>query len=82
MTILPNLCYLQDLGSDSENLELIDSERLEILDVKKTCSLRDFVEKTHQLVPYNPRRFFFEFDSANEDISDDKEIILIDKVSS
>ena len=50
--------------------------------MKKTCSLRDFVEKTHQLVPYNPRRFFFEFIGAKEDITDDKEIILMDKVSS
>ena len=75
-------CYLQDLGSDTDNLEPVDSGRLEILDVKETCSLRDFVEKTHQLVPYNPRRFFFEFVGAKENITDDKEIILMDKVGS
>ena len=73
---------LQDLGSDTDNLEPVESGRLEILDVEDTCSLRDFVEKTHQLVPYNPRRLFFEFVGANENISDDKEIILIEKVSS
>ena len=72
---------LQDLGSDTDNLEPVDPGRLEILNVKKTCSLRNFVEKTHKLVPYNPRRFFFEFVGANENISDDKEIILMDKVS-
>ena len=60
---------------------MVDAERLEILDVLKTCSLRDFVENTHQLKPYNPRRFFFEFSSAKEEITDDKEIILMDKVS-
>ena len=49
--------------------------------MKKTCTLRDFVEKTHQLVPYNPRRFFFEFVSAKEEITDDKEIILMERVS-
>jgi hypothetical protein len=74
---------MQELGSDNDNLDLepVDSGRLEILDVNKTCSLRDFVEKTHQLVPYNPRRFFFEFTCDKEDITDDKEIILMDKVS-
>ena len=70
----------QDLGYDTYDLEPIDSGRLEILNVNKTCSLRDFVEKIHQLVPYNPRRFFFEFVSAEEDISDDKQIIIMDKV--
>ena len=64
-----------------DNLESVDSGRLEILNINKTCSLRDFVEKTHQLVPYNPRRFFFEFTSAKENITDDKEIILMNKVS-
>ena len=70
----------QDLGYDTYDLESIDSGRLEILNVNKICSLRDFVEKIHHLVPYNPRRFFFEFISAEEDISDDKEIIIMDKV--
>ena len=74
--------YLQDLGPETDNLEAqpVDSKRLEILDVNTTCSLREFVEKTHQLVPYQPRRFFFEFVSAKEEITDDKEIILLKKV--
>ena len=62
-------------------MESVKSKRFDILNVKKTCTLRDFVEKTHQLVPYNPRRFFFEFVSAEEEITDDKEIILMNKVS-
>ena len=74
------LLNIQNLGSDTDDLEAVDSGRLEILNVNKTCSLRDFVEKTHQLVPYKPRRFFFEFVSSKEEITDDKEIILLHKV--
>lgn len=71
--------YLQNLGSDTDDLEAVNPERFEILEVKKTCTLRDFVEKTLQL-PYEPKRFFFEFVSASENISDNLEIILVEKV--
>ena len=41
--------------------------------------LRPFVEDVCYL-HYEPRRFFFEFFNEEEDISKDKEIILMDKV--
>ena len=47
-----------NLGTDTDKLEPVDSKRLEKLDIKKTCTLRNFVEKTHKLIPYKPRRFF------------------------
>ena len=68
-------------GSDTDDQETVDAERFEILDVKKTCTLRDFVEKTHQLPYTEPRKFYFEFVSAKETITDDLDVILVEKVS-
>ena len=48
--------------------------------MEKACSIGDIVKK-YQLGPYNPRRFFFEFIRTKEEITDDKEIILMEKAS-
>lgn len=66
------------MQSDSE-LELIPPERKLIkLTVTKDCDLRTFIES-------NKKEFyrgcaFYQFTNENEDISDDKEIILLERV--
>lgn len=47
--------------------------------MKEDSGLRSFVEDICRL-DYEARRFFFEFFSDEEEISKDKEIILMDRV--
>lgn len=54
-------------------------ERFRTYDVQEDTNLRSFVEEECHL-HYEPRRIFFEFFSDEEDISKDKEIILMNKV--
>ena len=54
-------------------------ERFRIYNVEEDSKLKSFAEDVCHL-HYDPRRFFFEFFSEEEDISKDKEIILMDKV--
>ena len=48
--------------------------------MKEDIDLRSFVEEVHKL-EYNARKFFFEFTSREEEITDDKEVILMNKVT-
>ena len=58
----------------------VHSERFEKLDVKIDCSLIDLIEVTYKR-KYKPNCAFFEFTHDSEDISEDKEVILMNKVS-
>lgn len=75
--------HLQDPGSDVdtklETLDKVQQQRFDVHDVRNNCGLRSFVEEVCHL-RYEARRFFFEFFSEEEDISKDKEIILMDRV--
>ena len=73
---------LQDIDSGpdiNESLTKVEEGRFRIYNVEEDSSLRPFVEDVCHL-HYEPRRFFFEFFNEEEDISKDKEIILMDKV--
>ena len=71
---------LQDLSSSNDDgLTRVGIDRFRVLEVEEDVDLRSFVEEQHKL-EYNARKFFFEFTSREEEIGDDKEIILMDKV--
>lgn len=67
------------MSSNNDGLTRVDLDRFRILEVKEDIDLRSFVEENHKL-QYNARKFFFEFTSREEDIGDDKEVILMNKV--
>ena len=71
----------QDLsGNLDDGLTRVDLHRFRILDVKEDIDLRSFVEDQYKL-QYNARKFFFEFTTREEEIGDDKEVILMNKVA-
>ena len=82
------LCYIllclsqsQELScSRSDGLKRVDLHRFRILEVKEDIDLRSFVEEKHKL-QYNARKFFFEFTTREEEIGDDKEVVLMTKVA-
>ena len=71
---------LQEPASSSDTLDSVKPERFQVLNVDEDCNLRFFVKSVHGL-KYEARRFFFEFVSREEEVTDDKEIILLDKVN-
>ena len=71
----------QDLSCNlDDGLTRVDLHRFRILDVKEDIDLRSFVEDQYKL-QYNARKFFFEFTTREEEIGDDKEVILMNKVA-
>ena len=54
--------------------------RFEILDVNKDCELREFIERSDR--HFKSGCAFYQFTHEIEDISDDKEIVLMKKVVS
>lgn len=61
----------------STQLESVDPKReIEKLAVKVDCSLIELIEETHKR-KFRPGCAFFEFTHQQEDISEDKEIIIM-----
>ena len=80
--IYVQLQSFQSEETDVGQTELVPvhSERFQKLDVKIDCSLIDLIEVTYKR-KYKPNCAFFEFTHDSEDISEDKEVILMKKVS-
>ena len=71
----------QDLSTDhGDRLTRVDLHHFRILEVKEDIDLRSLVEEQYKL-QYNARKFFFEFTTREEEIGDDKEVILMAKVA-
>ena len=66
--------------SDNGNQELIpvDRDRFQILPVKQPCQLQEFIDTCG--LTFEPGCTFFEFSHKTEDISSDREVILMTKV--
>lgn len=66
---------------ESSGLSPADPNRFKAYHVTTQCELKDFVE--HQVddqLTYNePLRFFFQFTNDFEEITGDKEVILMDR---
>lgn len=64
-------------------LQQVDSERFKKYHVEDLCELRDFVEHQYyegkQLNYSEPLQFFFEFANKVETITDNDEVVLMDK---
>ena len=67
------------MSSNDDGLTRIDLDRFRILEVKEDIDIRSFVEEQYQL-QYIDRKIFFEFTTREEEIGDDKEVILMNKV--
>ena len=61
-------------------LELVEvaNDRFIRLNVNKDCELKTFIEESE--CTFHRGAAFYEFTRAEEDIEDDKEVILMDKV--
>lgn len=69
----------QDLSSSDDGLTRIALDRFRILEVKEDIDLKSFVEEQYKL-KYTARKIFFEFTTREEEIGDDKEVVLMNKV--
>lgn len=65
---------------DDNELILVDPSRFRVYPVNKKCELRAFVDSHPDQLGYDePRSYFFEFTNRIENISDEKEVILMEK---
>lgn len=65
---------------DDNELILVDPSRFRVYPVNKKCELRAFVDSYPDQLGYDePRSYFFEFTNRIENISDEKEVILMEK---
>lgn len=67
-------------SSSDQDLVPVDQERFQKLKVKQECQLNDLVENEYGLT-YERGCAFYEFSHESEDINNDKEVILMHKVS-
>ena len=71
---------LYDESTDSSDVWIpVDRNRFKKLSVKRPCPLIDFIEEDCRLL-FEEECAFCEFSNDIEDIGDDKEVILMDKV--
>ena len=74
----------RDVKTSEENTTIVHEEapppRFEVLDVNEDCELREFIERSGR--PFKRGCALYQFTHEIEDISDDKEIVLMKKVVS
>ena len=59
-------------------LELITNRKFDKLDIKKNCTLREAIESSNK--KFKRGRAYYEFIHKYENISEDKELIFMNKV--
>ena len=75
------LCQPSEFSSEDNPVLVDPSRKFKQLQVFKACSLIELIEDKYHL-EFRPGCAFYEFTHKHEDIGPNKEVILMDKVSS
>jgi hypothetical protein len=65
---------------DKLKLKLITDRKFDEIDVDKNCKLREAIESSNK--KFKRGRVYYEFINGKENITEDKELIFINKVES